>query len=246
MTSEHTDQTGNVMDFFENEVATTSRKARMTWIVGLLLVALLAVYLGGVSLLIRGMLEPRTAARMIAMQAEETIPQLLLETEVGLQAQAPFLADSLSKQLMKAMPALREEAERQIDATYEEVLPHLRAELGVTLHQYVEAHDEEIRDFYDAQKVEGFEHAFLDAVVDDTLAALDKEIMMKSEGRGIDHAITAALAGLTDIDGQLNTLLVKGEDEMTRSERLQRRLIVSWLRVVEDLMRQQQRAVSAS
>ena len=54
-----------------------------------------------------------------------------------------------------------------------------------------------------------------------------------------------SLVVLKEMDGALYDLANKNAEEMTRTERLQRRLIVAWLRVVEELMKQKQ-AVSAS
>ncbi len=50
---------------------------------------------------------------------------------------------------------------------------------------------------------------------------------------------------MKEMNSQLAVLIQKDADEMSHSEKLQRRLIVSWLRVIEELARQKHGATAS-
>jgi len=221
--------------FLEQEVARLGKKTRLTWIGGIGVLVVLVVYMSGVLGLVRGMLEPRMLARMIALHVEESMPTVLYETEQGIEKQAPVVANAISEQIMQAIPRVREEAEKQIDLACDEMLPLLRDEANETIRAYVAAHAEELDEIYSSARLPEFGEAMVDAVVNDLAVELDARLTVAS-GHNLAYVGARALEMMQDINGQLVFLLDKDSGAMTRSERLQRRLIVTWIHVFQEAL----------
>ncbi|MBN1675859.1 MAG: hypothetical protein JXR37_32750 [Kiritimatiellae bacterium] len=222
-------------DFIVEQIARNQKAIRATWIVGIILLGLVTCYMSGLVLLVRSMLEPKTAARMIGIHVEENLPSVMNGLEDALRDQAVPLANSLSSAIITTLPNLRQHGENQIELVAKEMLPLLREEIRSTLHAYVEAHEEQIRDFYQTHKSPEFAEVFIDMLVQETAKSLNKELLAGQHG--LKHVKSAALQGLKDINAELARLLNMSAEKMTRSERLQRRLIVTWLHAVHEACR---------
>jgi len=228
-------------DFIEDRIARGQKALRLTWAIGLVLLALVTGYMAGVVWLVRGMLEPRTAAAMIANHAEANLPAVLEGTEAALMAEGPAVADALSRQILGAMPALREDAEFQIDTAYREMLPLLREEIRSTVRVHAEVYKDELVDYYRTHTQPDFPKTFIDRIAADVAAAIDSRLRKAAPGKGLEHVEDRVMRVLDEMNAQLGMLLTKKTGQMTRSERLQRRLIVSWVQALNELMKKRGR-----
>lgn len=228
-----------VKAFFEQEIARHEKATRKTWLGGLLSAALVAAYMAGLLAFVRSVLDPPMAAAMLANELEESLPSVVYETEAALEAQAPVLANAFSAKLSEGMTLARKEAEQQIDFSYQVMLPAIGEEFSIAIHEYVEAHAGDIEEFYRTQTGEGFAESFVQALVDDVMADIDREMAAQCGGRGMEQVRAQSLDVMQQIHDALVALRGKDTAKMTRSERLQRRLIVHWIRVLEELQRRQ-------
>lgn len=224
------------------ETARNRKAARMTWILGLVFVAILTAYMTGLLYLVRGILEPTTAARMIAQKVEADIPALMRDLEQQLRHEATPLANEFSRQIMSCMPQVRLAAQDQIDRTYQEWLPVMRDEMAQAIHSYVVAHRKDLEALYAAQKEPGFAKVFVDDLTAQIVAELNRHLRENGSQHDLVYVHDVSLNVMKDINRQLTMLMTRKAEEMTRSERLQRRLIVSWVQVLNELL--QQRAAS--
>ena len=71
----------DLLFFLQEEIDRTVKATRMTWIVGLMVAALIGCYMSAVVYLWRDMLDPVTAARMVGIKVEESLPGLMGDTE---------------------------------------------------------------------------------------------------------------------------------------------------------------------
>ena len=231
--------------FLKQETARALRAARTTWIVGLALFLFAIGYLTALLALIQGMLDPKITACMVAQRLDAALPAMMLEAEASLRNLAPAAAEALSARAMEAMSEVREEAERQIDLTYEQVLPLMEIELRQTVRAHVDAHADEIRNFYRVHQQPDFPDQFLQAIAQDAMSSLDRASGGGFAARRPGYFADAVLQALATVNAQIETLRDKPTEQMDRSERLQRRLIVAWLRVIEEAIRQRQFAPRA-
>ena len=231
--------------FVEEQIAGNRRATKLTWIVGAVLILLVGCYMSGLVLLVRGMLVPMTAARMIAQSVEQGLPAILGETERSLHDQAVPLANALSDRLIIMLPELRKKGQEQIDLACDQWLPLLREEIRSVVQAYMLEHEAEFRLVYESQKEEGFADVFVDQLVKEVAASLQAELLQDGKGRGLDYVGTMAMGALNDINGELSRLLNLSGDEMTRSDRLQRRLIVAWMQVLDEMLRYRRLGIPA-
>jgi len=234
-------ETSDPRQFLEEKIAANRKATKATWVVGIIVLVLIGTYMAGLVYLIKGILEPMTAARMIGMNIEASLPSVLNETELSLQQQATPLANALSDEIMAAMPQMRKEAEEQIDLVYDQLLPLMREEVRSVVLSYVIEHEQELHDIYAAQKCEGFAEAFVDNVMADLTKALNRELSTATRGHDLEYVSATSLSTLEDINEQLTRLIKTETESMSRSERLQRRLIVSWVHVLDDLLQAKER-----
>jgi hypothetical protein len=242
--ADHKRDAMQMRDFIRAETEKLRRSARLTWAIGLVVTVLVGCYMSGLVILVKGMLEPMTAARMLAMSVEDALPSILQETERSLRDQAVPLANSVSQSVFAYMPRLRLEAQKQIDLTYQEFLPLLREEIRTNLQEYMKEHGQEISDFYGEHKAEEFPPAFVDAIVEDLVADLSRRLSQDSGGKGLEYIHGATVEMMRDMNSELTRLLNLRTDQMSRSDRLQRRLIVAWVQALDEVM--QKRAQMAS
>lgn len=237
MADETKTQENELKQFLNEEIDRNKKTIRTTWIVGVIVVLLVACYMSGTVILVRSMLEPMTAARMIGEQIELNLPLVLGETETALRSQGPVLASMLSRSVMDALPAVRREGERQIDLSYQEMLPLMREEMRSTLRTYINDHREEITDYYETHKSSEFPKFFIDEVVSDLTGSISRQLRQDdSGGRDLVHVRAASLNALKEVNEELSRLLEMKPEQMTRSERLQRRLIVTWVQTLDELL----------
>jgi len=229
-----------LVKFLREEVASQEKRNRTSWIVGLIMLALIGGYLTYVGTFIRNhVLNPTHAAQWVAYMTAENLPVVLSKTERSLRDQAPELCDKLVGSMVDVPRYVGREAQKQIDLVADEMLPQLETELSSALLAYVDAHEDDATEFFAQQLEPGMAEAFINQLSADVIADLDTELMRDS-GHGVNFVLDTTLGALEAIDQQLETLSTKSPEEMTREELLHRELIVLCLRVLDDLLNQQQ------
>jgi hypothetical protein len=190
----------------------------------------------GMLILVRGMLEPMTAARMIGLHVETHLPSALDGTEEALKQQAVPVANALSERIMATIPLLREQGEKQIDSTYMVRLPCLREEIRGVVQCYVRDHEEEFELVYRTQKEAGFAEVFIETVTAEAVNSLNKQLRADHGERDMKYAHSVSLQALEDINTELVRLISLNTEGMSRNDRLQRRLIVTWMHVLDEIL----------
>lgn len=223
-------------EFLKDEITRNRKATKATWIIGIIVLFLVTLYMHGLVVLVRGMLEPVTAARMIGMNVEESLPLILTETEKSLKDQAIPLANALSNRLTESLPKLRKEGERQIDLTHKEFLPLLREEMRSGIRDYMLEHTEEINELFETHKGPEFAELFVDTIMSDMATSLESELWDGCRTNNLEHIKANSLKILNDINEELLRLINMSDTEMTRSDRLQRRLIVIWVKALDELL----------
>jgi hypothetical protein len=229
-----------LVKFLREEIANQQKRNRTSWIAGLVVLALIWGYLTYVGSFIRNhVLNPTHAAQWVAYMTSENFPVVLSKTERSLRDQAPELCDKLVGSLVSVPRYVGEEARKQIDVVADDMLPQLEAELSSALLAYIDSHADDAQEFFAQQQEPGMVEAFVNQLTADVIADLDAE-MIRDSGHGVNYVIDSTLGALEAIDQQLETLSTKSPEDMTREELLHKELIVLCLRVLDDLLEQQQ------
>ncbi|MDA0322059.1 MAG: hypothetical protein O2923_05000 [Verrucomicrobia bacterium] len=111
-----TDSNDTLTAFLQEEIASQKKRNKMTWLVGLVLVAVLSLYLGSIGHFVKkDILEPARLAQWVACQMQENMPSIMADTEKALIAKAPEVADEAVAGLMEIPSLIAYEARGQID-----------------------------------------------------------------------------------------------------------------------------------
>ncbi len=213
--------------FIKEQIQTGNKKLRNTWVFGAIAVLVAVGYMSVVLWVVRGFLEPATAARTIAAVVERNFPSMLGSVEKSLGDQAPTLASRISEKALQTLPVIRKQAENQIAAIHTNILPALAAQLSETMRANLAVHKPEIAQFVKAHNDEEIAKYFLDTLSGDMLKSLDRLLQGETPGRGLGIVQTAVVGGLGETKNYLSVLAKKNPAELSHAEQLQRKLIIS-------------------
>ena len=232
----HTDSNDALTVFLQEEIGRQKKRNKMTWFVGLVLVAVLSLYLGSIGRFVKNdILEPTRLAQWVAYQMQENMPSIMADTEKALIARAPEVADQAVAGLFEVPPMITYEASKQIDLVVDSMLPALQFEITSTLEAYVAEQASQSALVYDGHQDQESVNAFIGQLASDVAGDLDREFVTDS-GEGTEYLVRQTLRGLHEINFTIAELSSKSPEEMSRTEQLHYRLIVSCLRGVDDLV----------
>ena len=143
----------------------------------------------------------------------------------------PCLLKRFENSIYEMIPTIHEQGEEAIEHAYGFV-PALGAEMEGAIEAHFAQHGDEIKAFYDGHdQVDAAEHV-IGGVLDRIVQEIDDRVKGRN-GMGLDDYSDASAASLRKINEQLESLIRKSPRQMTKSERIQRRLIVTWIRALD-------------
>ncbi|MBN1673332.1 MAG: hypothetical protein JXR37_19965 [Kiritimatiellae bacterium] len=220
--------------YLEARLVEIRRQTRRIRHGGAIVALLLAIVLSAELCLVRWLLQPANAADAVVGYLTDAWPGLLHDLHRELARQAPVSANAVAERAMAVIPCLRRQAEREIELTYRERIPELQVEECEALRAYIRSHRDEIVEHYQQHHGAQFRARLLDMLGSRAVASLDQRLRQPSMGRGADILKHLSLEGLRSLDQHLARLVAADAAALTRRERLQRRLIVSWLHLLEE------------
>ena len=112
-------------------------------------------------------------------------------------------------------------------------IPALRGELEGAIEAHFEAHGDDIKAFYEGHDDDNLAARYVvNGVVASVMATLDDELRVMTGDEGLYDIRHASLNSLRKINDQLENFVNKRSYQLTREERMQRRVIVTWLRAL--------------
>lgn len=222
--------------FLQTRIQEMNKSLRTSIGLGITVLVLLCLYLGGSLYMVHQILQPDITAHMIANNVKEHWPTLLAETERIVIERVPTVADALGREVELLLPRIREYAQEQLDMTYRDMLPALEKELCATIRECARENRSYAADLYQLHQDRLFVKLFIEEIVDASLHSLDDQLRRVAPARGLDYWRHISLRAVRHIEVQLSDLAGKDTHQMSRSEQLQRRLIVTWLHILEDAL----------
>ncbi len=224
----------NLASFLKEQVESNTRKVRNTWVIGAVVVLLVVGYMSFLLWMVRGYLDPWTAAHTVASLAERNVPIVLSQVENSLRAQAPQVVDDMCKQAKACLPELRIQAEKQIDAIHESVLPGMGLQLAECLEEAIQEHKGDIAEFVKTHKDADAVKYFIDTIASDVVKSLDDVLQMETPGMGVNYFQAAMITGLQETKAKLVALSAKKDSEMSRVEALQKKVLITLVNALRD------------
>ena len=212
--------------YLATELTRARRGVTMTYTLGIVASLLLAGYMGWVlSFLNQNVLEPKSLAGLIGLQAQEKLPEIIDNTEAKLIDGADEFANTLSKRFVNTVPKIRQTGEQQIRRTYEELIPGLSAEFSDIVRTYIRENAVELEAFADDHSSAEFADFFTDAMIEELTTQLDIHLRREYEGRDIEYFHENINLSLRAMNETLRDLIEADPETLDRRQRLQRRLL---------------------
>lgn len=214
-----------LIDFLNEETIRTRRGVSMTYSLGIVASILVAGYMFFILKFVNEAIEPRTLAGFVGMQAEETLPKVIENTEQALVGQANELAEQTSRDFIRLVPKFREQGVDFMDRALNEGIPYLSTEFSTIISDYIDANADELKEFADSHSNDEFATFFTEELVAELTKQLDQHLALQFDGRSIDYFHDNLTLSLMAMDQTLNELLNANPEDLDRRQRLQRRLL---------------------
>jgi len=216
--------------FFIDEIA-RNRKATRTGIIvggviGLILIAYFVIMLN----MVNEITNPKNLAEFVHNQAVLTLPAAKRDMAGALKAAAPEVIRGVMEQVVAIFPEMRQFAETELKKITNEALTTARAELDGVYVEVLKAAKARVLELEAAG-----EHPNSQIFLDELKLAINKQIANKITDKP-EESLFAQLdqtyVQLVSIEKKLRALA--NDKDPDRSEVLEKRLIQSWMLLVED------------
>jgi len=223
-------------DFMRSEIERTRKGIGTTYIFGGIVAILIALYMTFILNMLKEATNGQFLAIAVRQQIEAAAPEMISSGEEALAAEAAVLANNLSNRFLEIIPELAQTGKESIDATYSEVIPYVADEVSAIVRDYIRFNEAEIREFADSHSIEQFAREFTRQVMDEFATQMDKRMKETTGGEGLAYFNDNLLVSLQAMDGTLEELLETPADQLTRRERLQRRILARLVTTVTEQM----------
>jgi hypothetical protein len=226
------DETGNdtqaMSEFLREEIARTIASFRRTLVIGALLVLVVLASLSKLTLTLQELTRPESVADLVTGISMTAVPRAGMAAESALLDAAPTLADALVDQIREAIPAVRTDIQGRLHELTQAMTQGAAAEMAVALGEEL-----------DRAKGASLQ-ARMGAAADALVARLDKAVDAETRPGSATQDLpvgTDFFRGFDAAAGELQSIklgierLAAGKG-LTSQEKLERRLIETWLKFV--------------
>lgn len=218
----------------DREIRKDRRSRWFTVVAGVLVACALFTYLWWIHGLVRDEVTPRNLAATVEGYTREILPGLGQELSRSLKAAAPDVAKELRTTFLnEVLPGLRSFGEEQLVGIAADAISVAEEQLVATVTTIVREHQAEIRAHATSETSLG---------PNPLAQSLEKALRTELERRTTEHPGESLYAQLEQSKRQLRAINAKLHElahkkQLTRVESLEKRLITSWMVLVDDKVR---------
>jgi len=229
---ENSVEAGNIQvleKFLEDELKKEKKLVLKTWLVGCGLALFLTLYLWNLIVIPfdRIVLNPQNLAAYVVGQIDHQIPKNLANLEEQLVKMAPEQAERSSVNIRSLLPKISEYGIQHVD-TLVNTIQNLDRFTAEATEEFFTEHADKIRTYVKKYGRENFVEKFTDEMLDNVFSQAESEL-------GLNEALDVSSVRFLDhVGDELYKLSKKNAFNMSPSERLQRRLIVSWASFISE------------
>jgi len=224
-----------LQDFLEDEILKSQDALRQTRMFGVIIVAVVAGYMGYITNGIRGFLTPKEAAEMTTSFIETQASHKTDMLSNAIKERIPALISGLPDHFLSEIPKFREDLEnRVINATRVQML-EVAESLDTDLATFLEEHKDQINEMITAAKDAEVSEALKEALAEDILEFLST---VPPEGESIAQRIGHSLDILKRAEAAVDRL-AKNKD-LTPGEKKTRYALAVLSDSIQDQMHELQ------
>ncbi|WP_309399015.1 hypothetical protein [Cerasicoccus maritimus] len=213
-----------LIDFMREEISRTRKGVGQTYIFGIIAAVIVAGYMSFILTMVKEATDGEFLAIAVRQQVEAAVPEMIRNGEATLADNAPIAAKKLSNRFLKLVPELAATGKEQIDMSHEEIIPFLSDDFSQRMVEYINSHQEALREFAAQNDSEAFAEEFTRQMMTELKLNIDAE-MKDATGAGLDYFNENLLQSLVAMDTKLEELINTPESELTQRDRLQRRIL---------------------
>lgn len=219
-----------VREFLVQEIARNRKSIRTNLIVGAVLGVLLIVYCAFLLYMVSSFTNPKRLAEYVYNQSVLMMPQARNDLAASLKAAAPEVIRGVIEQIVTVFPQMRGFAEDELKKITNEATRTARAQLDEVYREVLVSAKAKVIEWDKAGQAPSSQ-IFLDELKKDIDAQITNRITAKPE-ESVFAKLDATYDQLTLIEKKLRRLT--NDKNPTRSEVLEKRLIQSWMLLLED------------
>lgn len=213
--------------FLEIEIARIKKRTRSTLILAGILILVLIGYLSFVLTMAKTFTKPENAAFLVADNVRTNFPSFMETTETLLAERSVILAESLSERFLTTVPALRVEAQRQLELAHTEMVPHLSLEFQTILADYIAANEESIQLLAEQGSNQSLAESFVADVMQSFAHYLNESMIDHFDGRDLAFAPENSLFALQAMEAYLDELMLSDPSQLDRQQLLEKRILTA-------------------
>ncbi len=219
-------------DFLSKQISDNKVVTEKVWKWGGLALLVLSIYLSAmVSSVENVFFDTEGIATVVANEIDISLPGHLAAFESDLISTAPENTKSMVSNIAKILPELNSVAKEKINSVVD-IMPVFKTELNDAIKAYFAENQEEMKSFVETHSEQEFANYFMDDLLATVSLSIDDKL--KSEG-GMETVKSLSLSRLVKLNSHLGYLAEKNRYELTEKEKLQRRTIVSWAKLLGNL-----------
>ena len=211
------------------QIARTQSGARAVLVIGILLIAIVFIYLTWLTSRLREYSDPKEAASMLLATVQPKVDEAIDGLEGALTDSAPSNVDYVLEDLLERLPALRARAEDAVAQLVDQFADRLDEKVDSIVADMLEQKKAELDPLIEAAAEEGQA---------EELAVVFRESLEEMLGPEMDNALVKYDAALRAVDRRLDMLL-QPDERLTAEQRLEKEAIAAILIFIDDAIQDQ-------
>jgi len=211
------------------QIARTQSGTRAVLVIGIIIIAIIFIYMTWLSAKVKDLTDPSDLAMMIEVKISEEIPEVLDELEKSLTGSASSNVEYILDDLLERLPLLREQAEEAVGKLVDQFAADLDQKVDDIVAEMLKMKKMELDPLIEAAAAKGETEA---------LEAAFKESLEASIGDRMDEALRDYNAHMTAIERRLDRLMLP-DAKLTSEERLEKEVIAAILIFIDDAVKEQ-------
>ena len=215
-------------EFLKQETEKLKKQERTTWIVGLILAAIIGIYMTYLSSQMNSIVyNPKILAKSAALYIDRRAPHFVSSLEKHLIEEAPAISDQLVQQSYPLIELATEASKQQYDILFG-FIPTFEVQVAEVTQAFMKEQRPLIQEAYKGKNLDKLVNRLTNKIIKHLESESEKQFQAKINGKNHKGLFKVSLAQYKEMIKYLRALSRRNPARLTPRERLERRVIVAW------------------
>ncbi len=207
-------------DFVKQQASATRRGGNILLVVGIVLIVVIVGYFSYVLGRLKRELQAQDVVDIVCAKVEKAVADYMPQAETFIMEQAPTIMDEAKDQIVKNLPKLREQAEKQLEGLADSATAKIEARISDEVQGIMNTHGPEIRQALEAAgDVQASETAKLDLT--NALIVEFEKVAVEE----VDPFLPEILEAFEKLEGDLTVLVEKPSEQLDEVQKIEREML---------------------